>query len=129
MRFMMIIYPNEQAEAGVMPTAQEVSAMMVFNKELIDSGKLLSADGLHPSSRGARVRFKDGKPTVTDGPFTQTREVLGGYWIIQVDSKEEAIEWAKRVPLMDDQSFLELRQIFDPEDFPADVRKAAGYES
>ncbi len=129
MRFMMLIYPNERAEAGVLPTAEEVSGMMQFNKELIDSGKLLSADGLHPSSKGARIRFKDGKPTVTDGPFTETREVLGGYWIIKVDSKEEAIEWAKRVPLMDDQSFLELRQVFDPEDFPPDVRKAAGYES
>ncbi len=129
MRFMMIIYPNEQAEAGVLPTAKEVGAMMEFNKELIDSGKLLSADGLHPSSKGARVRFKDGKPTVIDGPFTETREVLGGYWIIQVESKEEAINWAKRVPLMDDRSFLELRQIFEPEDFPADVRQAAGYES
>ena len=122
MRFMMFIYPNERAEAGELPTADEVSAMMRYNEELVKAGKLLAGEGLQPTSKGARVRFSGGKPSVTDGPFTETKEVLGGYWLILVDSKEEAIEWAKRVPLMDDSAFLELRQVFEPEDFPPDVQ-------
>ena len=100
MRFMMLMIPKgyETAEPGTMPDAKAVEAMMKYNEDLQKAGVLLSLDGLHPPSMGARVSFKGGKPTVTDGPFTETKEVLGGYWMIQVKSKEEAIEWAKRCP-------------------------------
>ena len=125
MRFMMIIYPNERAEAGVLPTAEEVAEMTVFNNEMVNAGVLLSGEGLQPTSKGARVRFKGGTPSVTDGPFTETKEVIGGYWMIQVNSREEAIDWAKRVPLVDDSVMIELRQVFEMEDFPADVQAAA----
>ncbi len=125
MRFMMFIYPNAEAEAGRLPTADEVSVMMKFNKEMIDAGVMLTGEGLHPSSKGARVRFKNGKPKVTDGPFTETKEVIGGYWMIQVNSRDEAIDWAKRVPIEDETVIIELRQVFDMEDFPADVQAAA----
>lgn len=125
MRFMMFIYPNARAEAGVLPTAEEVAEMMVYNNEMMNAGVLLSGEGLQPTSKGARVRFKGGTPSVTDGPFTETREVIGGYWMIQVGSREEAIDWAKRVPLVDDSVMIELRQVFEMEDFPADVQAAA----
>lgn len=125
MRFMMFIYPNARAEAGVLPTAEEVTEMMVYNNEMMNAGVLLSGEGLQPTSKGARVRFKGGTPSVTDGPFTETREVIGGYWMIQVGSREEAIDWAKRVPLVDDSVMIELRQVFEMEDFPADVQAAA----
>ena len=125
MRFMMFIYPNARAEAGVLPTAEEVAEMMVYNNEMMNAGVLLSGEGLQPTSKGARVRFKGGTPSVTDGPFTETNEVIGGYWMIQVNSKEEAIDWAKRVPLVDDSVMIELRQVFEMEDFPADVQAAA----
>ncbi len=129
MRFMLFIYPNESAEAGRLPTAEEVGEMTKFNQEMIDAGVMLGGEGLQPTSKGARITFSNGKPTVTDGPFTETKEIVGGYWMIEVNSKEEAIEWAKRVPLMDEHSFLELRQVFDAEDFPADVREAAGFDA
>lgn len=122
MRFMMFIYPNPRAEAGDLPTAEEVGTMMKYNEELSRAGVLLDLNGLHPTSKGARVTFAGGKPTVTDGPFTETKEIIGGYWMIEVGSREEAIEWAKRVPLVDEEVFIELRQVFDPEDFPADVQ-------
>ncbi len=125
MRFMMFIYPNERAEAGELPTADEVSEMTKFNNEMLDAGILLSGEGLQPSSKGARVRFSGGHPSVIDGPFTETKEIIGGYWMIQVASKEEAIEWAKRIPLVDDSVLIELRQVFEMEDFPADVQAAA----
>ena len=125
MRFMMLMYPSEKAEQGVMPEAKGVEKMMKYNDELSRAGVLLSLDGLWPSSKGARITWNaQGKPTVTDGPFSEVKEVIGGYWIIQVKSREEAIEWAKRVPSRDARK-IELRQIFEMADFPADVQKAA----
>ena len=125
MRFLMLMYPSEKAETGVMPEAKLVEQMMKYNEELAKAGVLLALDGLHPTSKGARISWDGaGKPVVTDGPFTEIKEVLGGYWILQVKSREEAIEWAKRVPAMDARK-VELRQIFDLTDFPADVQKAA----
>ncbi len=129
MRFMMFIYPDPEAEAGRLPTAEEVSGMMKFNQEMLDAGVMLTGEGLHPTSKGARVRFKNGTKQVTDGPFTETKEVIGGYWMIKVDSKEEAIDWANRVPVEDERVIIELRQVFDMEDFPIDVQQAAGYTS
>ncbi|MDB4982093.1 MAG: hypothetical protein JWM82_2845 [Myxococcales bacterium] len=125
MRFLMMMYPSEKAETGAMPDAKVVEEMMTYNEDLAKAGVLLALDGLHPSSKGARITWDGGgKPVVTDGPFTELEEVVGGYWIIQVKSREEAIEWAKRVPSTDARK-LELRQIFDLTDFPADVQKAA----
>jgi hypothetical protein len=98
--------------------------MMKYNNELQKAGVLLSLDGLHPLSSGARVSFADGKPTVTDGPYVETKEVLGGYWMINVNSKQEAIDWAKRCPAAQNET-IEVRQVFEMEDFPADVQKAA----
>jgi hypothetical protein len=124
MRFMMLIYPGKQAEVGGgMPDAKTVAAMMKYNEELAKAGVLLALDGLHPSSKGARILFSDGEPRVIDGPFTEAKEIIGGYWLLQVRSKEEAVEWGKRCPLSDE--FLELRQVFDMSDFPADVQAAA----
>jgi hypothetical protein len=124
MRFMMLMYPSEKAEQGAMPDAELVGAMMKYNEELAKAGVLLSLDGLQASSKGARITWNDqGKPVVTDGPFTETREVIGGYWMIQVKSREEAIEWAKRVPSRDARK-IELRQVFEMTDFPTDVQKA-----
>ena len=130
MRFMMLMIPKgyEQAKPGTMPDAKGVAAMMKYNEELKKAGVLLGLDGLHPPSTGARVSFKGGKPTVTDGPFAETREVVGGYWMIQVKSKQEAIEWAKRCPGSDNE-VIEIRQVQEFADFPADVQKAAaGFE-
>lgn len=126
MRFMMLMIPKgyETAEPGAMPDAKAVEAMMRYNEELQKAGVLLALDGLHPPSMGARVSFSGGKPTVTDGPFTETKEVLGGYWMIQVNSKEEAIEWAKRCPASDNE-IIEVRQVQEFSDFPADVQEAA----
>jgi hypothetical protein len=120
----MLMYPSEKAEQGVMPEADAVGEMMKYNEQLAKAGVLLALDGLHPSAKGARITWdKAGKPAVMDGPFTETKEVLGGYWIIQVKSREEAIEWAKRVPSRDARK-IELRQIFELSDFPAELQKA-----
>jgi len=126
MRFMMLMIPKgyEKAEPGKMPDAQAVAAMMKYNESLQKAGVLLALDGLHPPSMGARISFPDGKPTVTDGPFTEAKEVVGGYWMIQVKSKEEAIEWAKRCPGSENET-IELRQVQEFADFPADVQEAA----
>lgn len=126
MRFMMLMIPKgyESAEPGAMPSADAVAAMMKYNEDLQKAGILLALDGLHPPSMGARVSFADGKAKVTDGPFAEAKEVLGGYWMIQVRSKEEAIEWAKRCPGSPNE-VIELRQVQEMEDFPADVQKAA----
>ncbi len=130
MRFMLLVIPKgyEKAAPGTMPEADAVAEMMKFNKALQDAGVLRSLDGLHPPSMGARVSYKGGKPTVTDGPFIETNEVLGGYWIIEVDSKDDAVAWAKRAP-MGDNEIIEVRQIQAMEDFPDDVKAAAaGFE-
>jgi hypothetical protein len=126
MRFMMLMIPKgyEKAARGAMPDANAVAAMMKYNETLQKAGVLLALDGLHPPSMGARVSFSGGKPMVTDAPFTEAKEVLGGYWMIQVKSKEEAIEWAKRCPASDNE-IIEVRQVQEFSDFPADVQQAA----
>jgi len=123
---MMLMIPKgyENAEPGKMPDAQAVAAMMKYNEALQKAGVLLALDGLHPPSMGARISFPGGKPTVTDGPFAEAKEVVGGYWMIQVKSKEEAIEWAKRCPGSENET-IELRQVQDFAEFPADVQQAA----
>jgi hypothetical protein len=126
MRFMMLMIPKgyENAKPGAMPDAKAVSAMMKYNESLQKAGVLLALDGLHPPSMGARVSFSGGKPQVTDGPFSEAKEVLGGYWMIQVKSKEEAIAWASRCPASGDE-IIEVRQVQEFSDFPADVQEAA----
>ena len=126
MRFMMLMIPKgyESAAVGTMPDADKVAEMMKYNTALQEAGILLALDGLHPPSMGARVTFSGGKPTVTDGPFAEAKEVLGGYWMIQVKSKAEAIEWARRCPGGENE-IIEVRQVQEMTDFPADVQKAA----
>lgn len=130
MRFMMLVIPKgyETAAANAAPGAEAVARMMEYNKSLQKAGVLLALDGLFPPSTGARISYADGKATVTDGPFAEAKEAIGGYWIIQVRSREEAIEWARRAP-MGNHEIIELRQIFEMGDFPIDAQKAAeGYE-
>ena len=131
MRFMMMMIPGvyqgaeaQKAGADFAPSPKDVEQMMKYNEELAKSGALISLDGLHSPVTGARVSFKGGKPVVKDGPFTESKEVLGGYWIINVKSREEAINWATRVPAQES-DVIEVRQIFEMEEFPEDVRKAA----
>jgi hypothetical protein len=127
MRFMMLMIPKgyEMAAPGTMPEAKAVSTMRKYNESLQKAGVLLALDGLHPPSMGARVSFKGGKPKVIDGPFAEAKEVLGGYWMIQVKSKAEAIEWAARCPGSDNE-VIEIRQVMEMSDFPTDVQAAAG---
>jgi hypothetical protein len=130
MRFMMLMIPKgyESAAPGAMPSAEAVAAMGKYNESLQKAGVLLALDGLHPPSMGARVSFAGGKPKVTDGPFSEAKEVLGGYWMIQVKSREEAIAWASRCPAGENE-VIEVRQVQEWSDFPADVKdalKAAG---
>jgi hypothetical protein len=123
---MMLMIPKgyETAAAGAMPSAEAVAAMMKYNEALKAAGVLITLDGLHPPSMGARVSFAGGKPIVTDGPFTEAKEVLGGYWMIDVASREEAIGWAKRCPASSNE-VIEIRQVMEMSDFPPDVREAA----
>jgi hypothetical protein len=133
MKFMMMMIPrvyqpdtpaSERAGEGFAPPAEAVGKMMKYNEELAKAGALIGLDGLHPISKGARVAFAGGKAKVTDGPYIESKEVIGGYWLIQTKSKEEAVEWARRVPAADG-DVIELRQIFEMSDFPEDVQKAA----
>jgi hypothetical protein len=126
MRFMMLMIPKgyDKAAPGTMPDAKAVAAMMEYNEQLQKAGVLLALDGLHPPSMGARVSFPGGKPRVTDGPFSEAKEVVGGYWVIQVRSREEAIEWAKRCPGSEGE-VIEVRQVQELSDFPEDVQRAA----
>ena len=126
MRYMMLMIPGGYATAApdAMPTAEAVRAMMKYNDALKAAGVLLSLDGLHPPSAGARVSFKGGKPLVVDGPFAETKEVLGGYWMIDVASRADAIDWARRCPASEN-DIIEVRQVQEMADFPEDVRKAA----
>ncbi len=126
MRFMMLVIPKGYTDAapGAMPDAKLVEKMMAFNNSLAEAGVLLSLDGLHPPSMGARISFSGGKPRLAEGPFPEATEVLGGYWMIQVKSKAEAIEWASRAP-MPDGDVIEVRQVQEMTDFPDDVKKAA----
>jgi hypothetical protein len=123
MRFMMIVIPRayQTAAPDAKPKLEDFARMMEFNKSLEKAGVLLAMDGLTPPSAGARISFNDGKATVTDGPFTEAKEVFGGYWIIQVHSREEAIEWAKRAPMSNGDT-IEVRQVQGLADFPADVQ-------
>jgi hypothetical protein len=125
MRFMMLMIPKgyEKAEPGTMPKAEAVARMMKYNESLQKAGVLLALDGLHPPSTGARVTFAGGNAKVTDGPFAEAKEVLGGYWMIQVKSREEAIEWATRCP--GDDCIVEVRQVQEFSDFPTEVQEAA----
>jgi hypothetical protein len=126
MRFMMLVIPKgyERAAPGTMPDPKQVEQMMKYNEELAKAGVLLALDGLHPPSAGARITYSGGKPSVIDGPFAEAKECVGGYWMIQVKSKEEAIEWAKRAP-MSDNEMVEVRQVHEMADFPPDVQAAA----
>jgi hypothetical protein len=126
MRFMMLMIPRgyESAEPGVKLDPARVAEMMKYNEALQKAGALLALDGLHPPSMGARVSFAGGKPMVMDGPFAEAKEVLGGYWMIEVGSKEEAIAWAKRCPASENE-IIEIRQVQEMSDFPEDVQEAA----
>jgi hypothetical protein len=124
MRFMMLMIPSVREQADYEPTPEAVSAMTKYNAELADAGVLLALDGLQHTSKGARVAFSGGKPSVTDGPFTEAKEMVGGYWLIQAKSKEEAVEWAKRCPAADG-DLIEVRQVFEMSDFPPEVQEAA----
>ena len=126
MRFMMLMIPMgyETAAPGAMPPADAVAAMMKYNEALKQAGVLITLDGLHPPSMGARVSFSGGKPVVTDSPFAEAREVLGGYWMIEVTSRQEAIAWARRCPACSNE-VIEIRQVQEMSDFPADVQEAA----
>ena len=118
MRFMVIIKANAASEAGVMPSERLLTEMGKYNEELVKAGVMLAGEGLHPSSNGARVRFSGTKRTVIDGPFPETKELIAGFWLIQVKSREEAIEWVKRIPNPDDEDTeVEIRQVFEAEDF------------
>jgi hypothetical protein len=120
MRFMMLVKANKDSEAGVPPSKELVVAMGKFNEEMVKAGVLLGGEGLHPSSKGARIKFSREKRTVTNGPFPETKELLAGFWMIQVKSREEAMEWASRVPFADGEE-IEIRQVFETSDFPPEV--------
>jgi hypothetical protein len=120
MRFMMIVKASRESEAGVMPSEKDLAEMAKYNEELVKAGVMLDGSGLKPSSKGARIKYSGDKRTVVDGPFTETKELVAGFWMIQVKSKDEAIEWAKRVPFQDGE--VELRPLFELDDFaPGDA--------
>lgn len=122
MRFMVIVKATPNSEAGALPSKELLAAMGKFNEELVKAGVMLAGEGLQPSSKGARVRFSGGKRTVTDGPFAETKELIGGFWLWQCKSKEEAIEWVKRCPdpMPGEDAVLEIRQVFEADDFGAE---------
>ena len=122
MRVMVIVKANKDSEAGVLPSTEILQKMGKFNEELVKAGVMLAGEGLHPTSKGARVKFSGGKRTVIDGPFAETKELLAGFWLWQVKSKEEAIEWVKRCPNPhNEETEVEIRQIFEAEDFGAEL--------
>ena len=120
MRFMVIVKANKDSEAGILPSTEILTAMGKFNEELVKAGVMLAGEGLHPSSKGVRVRFSGGKHTVIDGPFTETKELVAGFWLWQVKSKQEAIEWLKRAPFGGGTE-IEIRQVFEADDFGAQL--------
>jgi hypothetical protein len=126
MRFMMLMIPAgyERAAPDALPPVEAISAMMKYNEALKEAGVLITLDGLHPPSSGARVSFAGGKPVVTDGPFTESKEVIGGYWMIEVNSRDEAIAWAKRCPASNNE-VIEIRQVQEMADFPPELQQAA----
>jgi hypothetical protein len=116
MRYMVIVKASEDTEKGVMPTEQELAEMGAYNEELVKAGVMLAGEGLHPTSKGARVRFdENGRTTVVDGPFAETKELIAGFWILEVSSREEVIEWVKKAPFRNDE--IEIRQVFTADDF------------
>jgi hypothetical protein len=118
MRFMVMIKSDERTEGGAMPTEEELTAMGRYNEELVKAGVMLAGEGLHPSAKGARVKFTDGRPTVIDGPFAEAKELIAGFWLLECKSKEEVIEWVKRVPCTDGVEVnIEIRQVFEADDF------------
>jgi hypothetical protein len=119
MRFMVLVKANKDSEAGILPTKEMLAEMGKYNEELVKAGVMLAGEGIHPSSKGARVRFSGKKRTVIDGPFAETKELVAGFWIWQVKSKEEAVEWLKRAPF-DGGEEVEIRQIFEADDFGAE---------
>lgn len=122
MRFMILVKASKESEAGVMPSKQDLAEMMKFNEELVTAGIMLEGEGLHPTSKGARVKFSGSKRTVVDGPFTETKELIAGFWIWKVKSRQEAIDWVKRSPNpTGDLGEIEIRQVFDPEDFGSEL--------
>ncbi|MCU1242410.1 MAG: YciI family protein [Candidatus Acidoferrum typicum] len=122
MRFMAIVKANKDSEAGVLPSKELLAAMGKFSEEMVKAGVLLAAEGLQASSKGARVKFSGTKRTVVDGPFAESKELIGGFWLLQVKSKEEAIEWIKRSPApFEGESEIEIRQVFEASDFPAEI--------
>ncbi|MDB5507167.1 MAG: YCII-related [Devosia sp.] len=125
MRFMIVVRANSDTEAGVMPGPEMFEAMGKFNEQMIDAGIMLAADGLHPSNQGARIIQKGGKPQVIDGPFAETKELIAGYWIIQVKDKGEALSWATRVPGMAEGEYVDLFRVFEAADFAGMVPDAA----
>ncbi|GGB82781.1 YciI family protein [Pseudoduganella buxea] len=120
MRFMILVKANADSEAGKMPSTELLTAMGKYNEELVNAGVLLAGEGLHPSARGARVRFGGGTPQVVDGPFAETKELVAGFWLIQVKSMDEAIEWVRRAPMQDGDE-VEIRRVFEAEDFGAEL--------
>ena len=120
MRFMVLVKADKNSEAGVLPSKELLAAIGQLNEELVKAGVLLAAEGLHASSKGARISFSGRNRIVTDGPFAETKELLSGFWLIQVKSREEAIEWAKRVPFADGE-VIEVRQVFEASDFPSEI--------
>lgn len=116
MRFMVIVKANKESEAGVMPSSEILSKMMAYNEELVKAGVMWAGEGLQPSSKGVRLKFSGNKPTVTDGPFAETKELIAGFWLWQAGSLSEAVDWAKRAPMEEGQE-LEIRQIFEASDF------------
>lgn len=121
MRFMLLVKANKDSEAGVLPDEKILSEMGKFNEEMVNAGVMLAGEGLQPSSKGARIAYAGAKRTITDGPFTETKELLAGFWLIRVKSREEAIDWAKRAPFQDGE--VEVRQVFELEDFPVDPQE------
>ena len=115
MKVMVLVKANEDTEAGVLPTEQEFAEMGKFNEELVKAGVMLAGEGLHPTSKGVRLRYSDEGTTVTDGPFAETKELIAGFWILDVKSREEAVEWLKRAPFQNTE--IEIRQVFEAEDF------------
>ena len=123
MRFMVLVKATDRSEAGEMPSPEMLAKMGAFNAELIKAGAMLAGEGLAPTSQGARIQFAGGKPTVTDGPFTETKELVAGFWILQMKSKDEAIEWLRRAPFDDER--IEIRRIFEAADFGLPGEEAA----
>lgn len=119
MRFMVLVPANQETEAGVMPKEADLASMGKFNEELVKAGVMLAGEGLHPSSKGARIKYSGGKTTVIDGPFTESKELIAGFWLIQAKSKDEAVAWMRKAPF-EEGTVLEIRQVFEAEDFGAE---------